>query len=88
MIILQVQDYLDLIREQILSQLKILQRKPTRSLSAGSNKLQRDLVPFKSNQNAYIQLYNLILDNYLRVRSAYQQMDEMWLYILEICYPA
>lgn len=83
----QVQDYMELIREQILSSIKCIVRKPSRSLSAGALKEMRDLVPFERNKNAYISIYNLILDNYIRVRFAFQALDEVWLYLLERCYP-
>jgi hypothetical protein len=46
-------------------------RKPTRSLSAGASKEHRDLVNFKSNQESFIAIYNLILDNYIRIRHAF-----------------
>lgn len=83
----QVQDYMELIKEQILSSIKCIVRKPSRSLSAGSSKEMRDLVPFERNKNAYISIYNLILDNYIRVRSAFLALDEVWLFMLERCYP-
>lgn len=87
MFLVQIQDYLELIKEQILIQIKLLVKKPTRSLSAGASKDRRDLIPFKSNQNAFITVYNLILDNYIRIRFAFQSMDEVWLYLIESCYP-
>lgn len=83
----QVQDYLELIRDQILSQVKSLTRRPTRSLSVGAHKERRDLVDFKTNQNAFISFFNLILDNYIRVRYAFIAIDEIWMYLLEMCYP-
>ena len=83
----QVQDYFDLIQEQITGQIKQLVRKPTRSLSAGAAKERRELREFKSNQNSFITVFNLILDSYIRVRHAYQNMDEIWLYLLEYAYP-
>lgn len=86
-VLTQVQEYLELIREQILAQIKQVVRKPTRSLSAGASKEHRDLVNFKSHQDAYISIYNLILDNYIRIRHAFQSMDEVWLFLIEKCYP-
>ena len=62
-------------------------KKPSRSLSAGAKKSFRELMPFKQNTSLYITLYNLILDNYIRVRSAFQAMYEVFLFIVEVCYP-
>lgn len=88
MILTQVQDYIDLIKDQILQQIKTLViRRPTRSLSAGAVNTPRDLVSFKSNQNAFISIYNLILDSYIRIRFAFQALDEVWLFLLERCFP-
>jgi len=76
-----------LIREQILSQVKSLTKRPARSLSVGADKVRRELVDFKTNQNAFITFFNLILDNYMRVRYAYLAIDEIWMYLLELCFP-
>lgn len=77
-----------MIREQILFQItKLLTRRPQRSLSAGAQKRYRELCSFRQNYNLYITLYNLILDNYIRVRSAFQAMDEIFLFLIETCYP-
>jgi hypothetical protein len=65
-----------------------LVKRPTRSLSVGATKERRELRDFKQNQNAYITVFNLILDSYIRVRHAYQELDELWLYILQYAYPA
>lgn len=70
-----------------MTQIKCVVRRPTRSLSAGANKEHRELVSFKSNQDVYIQIYNLLLDNYIRIRHAFMAMDELWLYLLEKCFP-
>ena len=87
-ILLQARDYLELIKEQIIDEMqrKVIKR-IGRSLSAGACRRTRELLPFKANQSAYIQLYNLILDNYIRVRSAFQHLDEVFLFILETCFP-
>ena len=49
--------------------------------------MRRELVDFKTNQNAFITFFNLILDNYMRVRYAYLAIDEIWMYLLELCFP-
>ena len=84
----QVQDYLELIQDQIVSQVHQLVRKPTRSLSAGATRERRELKDFKHHQNAYITVFNLILDSYIRVRHAFQELDELWLYLLQYAYPS
>lgn len=83
----QVQDYLEAIQKQVTTQVRKLVKKPTRSLSAGGQKVQRELISFANNQEAYIRVFNHVLDSYIRVRSAFQAMDELWIFLLEYAYP-
>lgn len=55
-------------------------------MSAGAAQERRDLKDFKSNQNTYIKVFNLILDSYIRVRNAFLEMDELWLYLVQYSY--
>lgn len=71
-----------------MNQVKTVVRKLTRSLSVGAQKENRELIPYKSNQNAFISVYNLILDSYIRIRFAFQALDELWLFLLERCFPS
>ena len=70
-----------------MNQVQLLVKKPSRSLSAGATKERRELRDFKRNQNSYITVFNLILDSYIRVRYAYQELDEIWLYLLQYAFP-
>lgn len=78
--------HLELASLKIKGALEPLVRRPRRSLSVGNEIPKKHLQSFASHQSEYIHCLYTILDCYSHLKHTYTALDELWMFLLELCY--